>query len=173
MTRPSLPRVLPDRPTFLYSRANVAQTVAAKNYLTLVNPVSSGKLFVVGAVFLSSTNTVGNSTLTEPIRGHRITGASGGVAVPAANVVKLLSVQPTHVGELQDDATTVTGLGAGFFNVPVAIDNRSSNVQDVALPEGAPPFICLPGEGVTVRSAAGDTSIRVNITLVWLEVPIT
>jgi hypothetical protein len=173
MSRPQTSRVFPTRPTYIYSRAAVQQTVAVKNYISVMNPANSDKLIAIGAAFISSVDIMGNLSVTAPVRGHRISGASGGTAVVTSSIVKLLTSDPSPVAIVTNDATTLTGLGSGFFNIPVAISNRATAVHDVTTQPGNPVFTCLPGEGVVIRTAAGDTNIFVNVSIIWTEVPVS
>lgn len=157
-------------PTYVLSRADISGTVAALNFMTLLNPAGSGKVIVLGAVFLSSYS-VGAATVTEPIRGHRISAHSGGtLADNATEVARFSTSQPVPVAQLRYGNPAVT-LGVPFFNSPPPVGQAAGTafVHEVEVPAGAPPFLLLPGEGAVVRTAAGDIDQHFNITIAWSE----
>lgn len=156
------------RGVYLHSLAAIPGTVASNTFITLFNPVGSGRTLSFGTVATSSTNT-SPSTETTPLRGHRISAApTGGTLISAASIARFNTTQPDPTGIVRVGNPTVT-LGSGLFNVPPLIDNRSSNVHNIDIPAGAGPFIFRPGEGLALNEAAGVTSTAWNITLVWAE----
>lgn len=155
--------------TYLHSIANVPGTVASQTFITLFNPVGSGKVLSLGTVAFSYSNTT-PATETNPVRGYRISAApTGGTLISAANLQRFNTTQPNPVGIVRVDNPTVT-LGGALFNSPAPLDNRSSNVHNVDIPPGAGPFVMLPGEGLAINKLAGTTSATWNITLVWAEI---
>ena len=160
-------------PAYILSRADIAGAAGALNFMTLLNPAGSGKVIVLGAVFLSSYS-VGAATATEPIRGHRITAHSGGtLADNATEVARFSTSQPVPVAEIRYGNPTATP-GVAFFNSPPPIGQAAGTafVHEVDVPPGAPQFILLPGEGVVVRTASGDIDQHFNVSIAWLEADI-
>lgn len=154
--------------SYIFSLDKVPIVAAANNYLSLFNPAGSEKIILVNGVFISSTLTT-PSSVTDPLRGWRITAASGGVLQSAPGVAKTQSKLPDPTAEVRTGNPTVT-LGAPVFNSPAPIENRSSSVHVVGLGAAIDPFILAPGEGLVLRSEAGAaTGGTWNLSIVWAE----
>lgn len=153
---------------YIHSIAAVPGTVALQNFITLYNPIGSGRMLSLGEVAISFANTATAGSL-DPIRGHRISVApTGGVLVATSAIAKFSSAQPDPVGVVRTGNPTVT-LGTPVFNSPPPIDNKSSDVHNVEVPPGAGPFLMAPGEGLAISKATGAVSVAWNITIVWAE----
>lgn len=157
------------RGSYDFSISNVAGIVAANNYISLFNPVGSGRVVAFGGAFVSSA-AAGATSITEPMRGFRITAASAGTLQGPSAIAKFNSANPDAACEVRIGNPTVT-LGAAIFNSPPTISGSvgSTAVHAVAVPPAAGPFILAPGEGVVLRSEAGDTDQRWNLSIVWVE----
>lgn len=156
-------------PVYVFSVAALAGVVAANNFISLMNPVGSGVAVSVGAVFISNVALNATSSV-DPMRGFRITSASGGTLVASSDIAKFVSTYPTPAAEVRTDNPTVS-LGPSLFNSPPIITTGTggSAVHDVLVPPGSGPFLLLPGEGLVVRTAGGDVDQRWNISVVWGE----
>lgn len=155
---------------YLFSIADQLGTTAPNNLMTLLNPVGSGRNIIVAGFFISSYS-VGAATSTEPLRGHRITAASGGtLANNATDVVKFNTASRDPIPEVRFGNPTATP-GAAIFNSPPPIGTGAGTafVHSVEAPPGAGPFLCRPGEGVVVRTASGDIDQHFNLTIAWTE----
>lgn len=161
----------PEVAAFDFSIAKEPGTVAAKNYISIMNPVGSTKLVSLTAIFLSNVS-VNPVTSTDPMRGHRITSHSGGVLHTDADVVKLDTASDDPLLEIRTGNPTVGGMGPGFFNSPSIISTGvgGSAVHTVEPPPGPVTFRLYPGEGVVVRTEAGDVDQLWNLTIVWGEI---
>jgi hypothetical protein len=137
--------------------------------MTLFNPLASGRVLSFGGSFISST-AAGGSSVTDPMQGFRITDATGGTLQADSAVAKFNNANPDLVAEVRTGTVTAT-LGAQIFNSPPIISATvgSTAVHQVAVPPAAGPFILMPGEGVALRAAAGDTDQRWNLSVVWVE----
>lgn len=155
---------------FVFSTGNVVGVAGANNYLSLFNPVGSGKILSFGSAFISSV-AAGGSTVTDPMQGFRITTATGGTLQAASTVAKFISSEPAPVGEVRLGNPTVT-TGAQLFNSPPAISasTGSTNVHIIPVPGGLAPFLLTEGEGIVLRAAASDVDIRWNMSIVWAEI---
>lgn len=155
---------------FVFSVGNTAGVVAANNFLSLFNPIGSGKVLSFGSAFISST-TAGGTTVTNPMQGFRITAASAGTLQAASAFGKFITSEPDSVAEVRTDNPTVT-LGAQLFNSPPAISatTSSTNVHIIPVPGGLQPFTLVEGEGIVLRTALGDTDQRWNLSIVWAEI---
>ena len=154
---------------YVFSADEVPSVVAATNYLSLFNPVGSGKNLYVGGAFVSCV-AAGGSSITSPMRGFRITTATGGVLQAASATAKFISSTPDSVAEVRTGNPTVT-LGAGIFNSPPAISAGAGGtpVHQVLIPPNSGPFLLAPGEGIVFRQAAGDVDLRWNLSISWAE----
>lgn len=171
-----LPVILTPNPqidgTYIMSIANVAGTAASQTFITLFNPVGSGKTMVVGGMFISTVAAAGTSA-TQPTRIHRITAApTGGTLVNnATDVFKFNTANPDPVAVLRIGNPTVT-LGPPASNTPPPVTIGAGGgqfVHEVDPPTGTT-VLLQPGEGVAVNNTAGDTAQRWNISLAWAEI---
>lgn len=151
---------------YLHSIAGVQGIVAAQTFMSVFNPVGSGRNLALSTAAISYSNT-NPSTEPSPVRGWRISAASGGTLIPAADVARFNTLSSNPVAQVRITNPTVT-LGTALFNSPAPIDNRSSGVHTVEVP---PPgtFLMRPGEGIALRKNVGITSAFWNITMVWAE----
>lgn len=155
---------------YVYSIANQPGVAAANNFISLFNPSGSGRIVSLAGIFISSYS-VGQATATEPLRGWRISAASGGtLATNSTDVTKFLTTSRDPIPEIRISNPTVTLL-APFFNSPPPIGTGAGTafVHSVEAPPGAGPFTLLPGQGVVVRTASGDVDQTFNISLAWGE----
>lgn len=157
------------RGSYDFSLADTAGVVAANNWISLFNPVGSGRSVLFGGAFISST-AAGATSVTAPMRGLRVSTATGGTLQLAAAIAKFNSANPDAVAEVRTGNPTVT-LGAAIFNSPPTISASvgSTAVHAVAVPPAAGPFVLAPGEGVVLRTESGDTDQRWNLSIVWVE----
>lgn len=155
---------------FVFSIGNVTGVAAANNYLTLFNPVGSGKTVSFGSAFISST-AAGGTSVTDPMQGFRITAASGGTLQVDSAVAKFISSEPDPVAEVRTGTVTAT-LGPQVFNSPPALASTvgSTNVHIIPVPGGLAPFLLAEGEGIAFRQAVGDVDLRWNMSIVWAEI---
>ena len=154
------------RGVYLHSIAAVPGMVAEQTFITLMNPVGSGRVMTLGTIALSYSNT-SPATVVDPVRGWRISAHSGGSLVAASGIGKFSTTMPNATAEVRVDNPTITKVYP-VFNSPPPIDNRSSNVHTVEIPPGAT-FLMRPGEGIAINKLSGTTSATWNITIVWAE----
>ena len=151
---------------YLHSIAEVQGTVEPQTFMSVFNPAGSGRVLSLGTIALSYSNT-NPATEPAPLRGWRISAASGGSLIAAADVARFNTASSNPVAQVRITNPTVT-MTQALFNSPAPIDNRSSNVHTVDVPPGAP-FLMRPGEGIAIHKEAGTTSAFWNITVVWAE----
>lgn len=154
---------------YVYSADEIPGVAAATNYVSVFNPIGSGKNLFLGGIFISAV-TAGGSTVTAPMRGFRITTATGGTLQAASAIGKFISTNPDPIAEVRLGNPTVT-LGAGLFNSPppLSAGNGSTPVHQVPIPPNSGPFVLAPGEGIVLREAIGDTDLRWNLSISWAE----
>ena len=151
---------------YLHSIAEVQGTVEPQTFMTLFNPVGSGRVLALSTVALSYTN-VNPATEPAPMRGWRISATTGGTLIAAADMARFDNLQSNPVGQVRVSNPTPT-LTQALFNSPAPIDNRSSAVHNVDIPAGAQ-FLIRPGEGLAIHKEAGIVSASWNVTMVWAE----
>lgn len=170
-----LPVILTPNPqidgVYIASLANVPGTVASNTFLTVFNPVGSGKQVILGGVFVSTTAAAATSA-TAPLRTHRIAAApTGGSVVAASDILKFDTTTPDPVSVVRIGNPTVT-LGAAASNTPPPVTTGAGGGQFVHQIEPPPGTTVLirPGEGFALNVIAGDTAQRWNISAAWVEV---
>lgn len=156
---------------FDFSVQRQDSTVAAKNFMTLFNPVNSGKAFSMGGFFISYMAT--NPSPAYPIRGYRISSApTGGTLVAQSEICRFDTARFAPAAEIRIDNPTIGTLGAAFFNAAPGItmgQQTSSDIQDVDAPAGFNPFVLYPGEGIVMRQDIGNPGHYWNLSVVWRE----
>jgi len=142
----------------------------ANTYLSIFNPVGSGKVIALLGGSASSYVTSGGSTTKNSLLGSRITTATVGTLQAASAICEYKSSYNAPIAEVRTGNPTVT-LGANFMAVPPPVNpNTNSFTYVITPPEGTGAFTLVPGEGVAIRSAAGDTDQNWNINVVWAEI---
>jgi hypothetical protein len=162
-------------PAYVFSQAQHPGTVAAHNHTSLTNPVGSGRLILLGGVFISQVS-AGAIPLVDPLRGWLATDVAGGTIEDISTIAKLKSTQPDPKGVIRTgDSVAITAtLGAAWFNSPPLITTGAGSgafVHQVpaSLP-GAGAITLRPGESTVLRTDSGDTDQRWNLSIAWLEV---
>jgi len=151
---------------------DVVGVVAANNYLTLVNPVASGKVVVPTGIFISCYIPSGASSTRNSMQGMTATAVSGGTLASASAITKFNSTYPNAVAEVRSGSVTATP-GSNIFNSPPPIGPTAATyVHSVGAgaSTGQGGFVLLPGEGLTIRSAAGNANQTWNISITWGEI---
>lgn len=156
-------------PTFVFSMAELPGVVAANNYLTLYNPVGSGKNLILGGVFLS-TYAVGDIGATVvSMRGYRLASVpSGGTLAAASTYGKFVTSSAASVAEVRTGTVTAT-IDDALFNSPPFIASAKASAPFVHQVPVPGLFLMVPGEGIVIRAEAGDVDQRWNISVAWAE----
>lgn len=158
--------------TYVFSVANATGVAGANTFITLYNPVGSGKTLTFSAAFISSV-AGGAASTTAPMRGYRFSGApTGGTVQAASAIAKFNNTSANTVAEVRTANPTVT-LGPALWNTPPPVTSGAGGGQFVHIvdtPAGAPPFVVAPGEGVAINCSAGDVDQVWNLTIVWAEI---
>lgn len=151
---------------YVFSTGNLPGVVAGNNWLTLVNPVGSGRSVFVGGVFISAESNAASAS-TSSMRGVRVTAVSGGTLWTASDIAKFVTADPDPFAEVRTNNPSAT-LGAQLFNSPppTSAAASSKDVHQIPIPS---PFLLAPGEGIVLRTNSGDTAQRWNISVVWTE----
>lgn len=158
--------------TYVFSIASLAGAAGSNTFVTLFNPVGSGKTVSFAAAFISTAASAAAGS-TVPMRGHRISAApTGGTVQASSAIAKFNNLSVDSIAEIRTGNPTVT-LGAALWNTPPAITSGAGGgqfVHEVDTPAGSPPFVLAPGEGIAVNTSAGDADQVWNITIVWTEI---
>lgn len=160
-------------PTFIgvyaFSVVDAPGVVAANNYMSIFNPLLSGKNIYLLGGSISSYVVGGSSATKNSMQIQRITTATAGTLQAASAVCKFNSLSIDPGAEIRTANPTVT-LGANFAVAPApAQPSTGTPVYVIEPPAGTGSFILAPGEGIVVRTAAGDTDENWNINVVWGE----
>lgn len=143
--------------------------VAANNYVSLFNPVGSGKNIITFSTSVSSYITGGGSTSKNSMIVSRITTATVGTLQAASAINKFSTSFANPVAEVRTGNPTVT-LGAQVLAFPPPVTNDTAIVSERVVGSGATgPIVLAPGEGVVFGTAAGDTDQNWNISFAWGE----
>lgn len=160
----------PNPSFYLYSVVDAPGVVATNNFLSVFNPVGSGKTIIFYAGIILPWATAGTSTASSLLV-NRITAASGGSAVAPANINKFISAQPNSIADVRTGNPTVTVTGSPTQGIPPALTGSGAGVGAQGggqSPPGAS-FVCVPGEGLVMRTLLGNTNQLWNLTFIWVE----
>jgi hypothetical protein len=155
---------------YVFALADAAGVVAANNFMSLLNPVGSGRN--ISFSFSSTASYVATTAIVAASMGlYRITTATGGVD-SSATIAKLATAYSAPVGVVRTGNPTVTlgnllntvapPLSAGSFTSGDAITINASSVANT--------LILAPGEGIAFRTTSGDVNQRWNLTIAWAEI---
>jgi len=157
--------------SFVYSQAEQTGVLAANTFLSVFNPVGSGKILAFGGAFISS-YVVGDIAATvESMRGFRVTAASAGTLITNSTICQFDNTKPASIAEVRVNNPTVT-LDDAIFNSPPFIGGAKGSipiVHQVPVPPALGPFLFRPGEGIALRTNAGDVDTRWNLSVAWSE----
>ena len=155
---------------YLHGMSDVPGVAAANNFLSLFNPVGSGKTVILYQLILTPWATAGTSVATS-MNIFRTTAASGGTLIAPSAVNRFLTTDSNPVMQVRTTNPTVTATGTTLLGLPPAITGAGAGVgaeASVSIPSGAG-FVCLPGEGVVYSTAAGSVNQLWNINVTWAE----
>lgn len=157
---------------FAYPRVEVAAT-ANYVYNSFFNPAASGKTAVVKRIAID-VDADTRAVYTNNITIRRITAASGGTAITAANVPKKHSGSANSVMDIRRTGVTVTLAGTANSRIvgvmPPAVASQPHAHIEYLFATGDEKLILQPGEGIALYSeAAGDIDQLVRMTVEWGE----
>ena len=155
---------------YVYNLSYLAGVAAANNYISVFNPLLSGKTFVLSTVTVSS-GAPGATAGLEPMRVLRTTTATlGTLVVNATDVCKFRSSSPASAAEIRIGGPTCT-LGPLIWSAPPVTDNQidPTTTNTFIFPTTLGEFALAPGEGVVLRTEVADTDQRWNLTIAWGE----
>lgn len=151
---------------------NAPGVVAANNFLSVFNPIGSGKNLAF-AQFVCYPYATGAAAPTDNMEVWRTSAASVGTLLAAANISKFVTTQPNSVAEVRTGNPTVTLTGTvPALAVPPAVTAAAGGVSattSIIPPQGSF-FTCLPGEGLVARTPAGVVNQIWSLGFSWAEV---
>lgn len=154
---------------YFYSMIDAPGVVAANTYMSIFNPVGSGRTISFFSVapdsYASGASSTPNSLVVD-----RITAASGGTLVTAENVNKLITLQSNSIAQVRTGNPAVTKVGSQLYSWPpplaTGVGATSSAYSSVPPGQG---FFCLPGEGIAFSTSAGNVNQVWSIKVTWAE----
>lgn len=154
---------------YLFSRQREDSIVLGKNFVSMWNPVGSGKAMALGAFFVSFMATVASPAY--PMRGYRITAQpTGGTLALAADICAFDTKVFSPAAEIRYNNPTCSVLDGAIFNAPPGtVKDTIGEIQQIDSPVGFNPFLVRPGEGVVMRQDVGAVGHYWNISIVWRE----
>lgn len=155
---------------YLFGIADTPGVVAANNFLSLFNPLGSGKtitIYGLGVVAWASAATTASVSMNV----FRTTAASAGTLVAASTLPKFNTSQADSIADVRTGNPTVTTTGLSLQATPPAITSAGSGAgpQAAGTVAGAASFILAPGQGIVCRTASGDVDQLWNIRVFWAE----
>lgn len=154
---------------YFHALVDVAGTVASNNYLSVLNPVGSGKI-AIALGFITSNYSGASVTGAQSLRAFRTSAHSGGTDITAANVNRFFTAFPDPVAQVKvgNPATTNTNATNPMIGIPPALGVQAQTPSVVAPTPGAS-FVFLPGEGIVFNVPAGDADQLWNMQYIWAE----
>lgn len=155
---------------YFYSLADVAGVGAANNFLSVFNPVGSGKTLVFYGSQTAAWSTA-STAVAVSMNIHRTTAASAGTLVAASAVPRFATSQADPVAQVRIGNPTVTKTGSTLLGTPPAISaaGTGSSSQGAGTPPSGASFVCAPGEGIVTSTASGSANQLWNMNFVWAE----
>lgn len=154
---------------YFHALVDVAGTVASNNYLSVFNPVGSGKI-AIALGFITSNYSGASVTGAQSLRAFRTSAHSVGTDITAASVNRFASAFPNPVSQVKvgNPTTTNTNPSNPMIGIPPALGTGAQTPSTVAPTPGAS-FIFLPGEGIVFNVPVGDTDQLWNMQYIWAE----
>lgn len=154
---------------YFHALVDVAGTVTDNNYISVLNPVGSGKLAI--ALGFITTNYSGASvTDAQSLRAFRTSAHTGGTDVTAANVNRFATAFPNPSSQVKigNPGVTVTNPTNPMIGIAPSLGSGDQTPVTVAPTPGAS-FVFLPGEGIVFNVPVGDIDQKWNMQYVWAE----
>lgn len=143
--------------------------VLANNFMSVMNPVGSGKNVILFQAEFGS-YTIGASNTATSITATRISSATLGTLIPAASVNRFVTSWANPVAQVRTLNPTVVpvGLPLNAWIPPISTGAGIGATSYTSTPPGAG-FVCAPGEGLVFGTAAGNVNQVWKINVIWAE----
>jgi hypothetical protein len=151
---------------------DVTGVVAANNFLSIFNPLGSGKSLVI-AQFTCFPYATAAAAPTVNMDVFRTSAASAGTLLAAANISKFDTTQANSIAEVRTGNPTVTTVGTvPVVAVPPAITAAAGGVSStvIIVPPSGALFLVRPGEGIVARTASGSVGQKWSLGFSWSEI---
>ncbi|MBI3671253.1 hypothetical protein HY249_00465, partial [Candidatus Azambacteria bacterium] len=141
-------------------------------YASIFNPAASGKTAVVKRLFIQA-NAASTSTVYQDLNIRRITAASAGTQILAADVPKKNTASVNTIMDVRTTGPTVTFAGTADSRIlavvaPAAV-GTITGAKEIVFGNNEQ-LILQPGEGIALyQPAAGGTNQRIRLTAEWIE----
>lgn len=154
---------------YFYSAIDLPGVVAANNFVSIFNPANSGKTISFFALAIDSFAS-GSSGTAVSLKVDRITAASGGTVITAANINKLITIETDSIADVRVGNPTVTKVGSSLYSwpPPLATGSGAGSVTTSTPPPGQG-FFCLPGQGIVLSTSSGNVNQVWSIKATWAE----
>lgn len=159
--------VTPGQNFYTAAIQDVPGVVAANNFLSVFNPIGSGKTIIFYASIVVPWAS-GAQTVTVSLNTFRTTAASAGTLQTAD---KFLTASPASIAQVRTGNPTVTTTGVSVGAYPPAVTSSAvgAGATAISVPSGAS-FICVPGEGLVLATASGSVTQLWNMGFIWAEI---
>jgi len=155
---------------YFHALVDTPGVVAANNFMSVFNPVGSNRVVIVLQLYVNcySTNA---ATSPNSLTAYRTSATSGGTLIAASTVNRFITAETDPVCVVRTANPAATTVGLVLVGVPPVISTGSGSGASATSPSPGASFVMIPGEGIVVGTAAGDTDQTWNISLVWGERP--
>lgn len=150
---------------------NTLGVVAANNFLSIFNPVGSGKNLYFTR-FVCFPYATAATTPTDNMEVWRTSAASAGTQLAAANISKYDTTQANSIADVRTGNPTNTLVGTvPILAIPPAITSAASGVSSTIniVPPSGTFLVAHPGEGLVARTPAGAVGQVWSLGFSWLE----
>lgn len=155
---------------YIFSTIDQPGVVAANNFLTLFNPVNSGKL-IIPLVISCENYTIGASSTATSMTVGRISSATGGTLVAASTIPRFKTTDDNCSAEVRTGNPTVTNVRASGIGYSPPLSTGAGIGAVITQTElSGVQFILQPGEGLVWSTAAGNTNQVWTLRATWQEV---
>lgn len=157
---------------YFHALVDVAGTVASNNYLSVLNPVGSGKI-AIALGFITSNYSGASVTAAQSLRAFRTSAHTGGTDIAAVDVNRFFTGfgDPSAQVKIGNPGTTNTNPTNPMIGIAPALGTSAQAPSTVSPTPGAS-FVFLPGEGIVFNVPVGDVDQLWNMQYVWAEKPL-
>ncbi len=151
-------------------------TAASYNYATFFNPAASGKTAIIRRISIRVDAVA--AALYIPMQVRRLSAASAGTQIAAADIPKKHTGTSNSVVEIRRTGVTATYSGTVdsrmmAIQTPGAVSSAAAaaltGYKEISF-NNKEPIVLQPGEGIGLyQDAAGDADFRVKILIEWDE----
>lgn len=154
---------------YFYSMIDAPGVAAANNFMSIFNPLGSGKVISFFAIAVDSFASGASSTAVS-LKVDRITAASAGTLAPATDINKLITTEANSIASLRTGNPTVTKVGSSLYSWPPPLATGTGvGGTTISTPPPGQGFFILPGEGIAFSTSSGNTNQVWSIKATWAE----